>query len=453
MGFEKLTKQKRFRALTLAGGILLAWACTVADKGDYTFTDEPAPGGAGGEGGSGTGGTAGSAATGGSAASGGTSGSGGDAGEATGGSAGGGSTDPCNPNPCQHGECSVDGEAYNCDCETGWEGSRCQTNTDDCDPNPCLNGGACTDGVDEFTCDCTPGYSGTTCEVEPQDCDPNPCVHGQCIQATGGGFTCTCDPGWEGSNCATDINDCERNPCANGGRCTDRTNAFVCECTTGWTGTTCTMDVDECPGTPCRNGGTCTNTAGSFTCACPSGWDPPTCTSGTITLGYLDAGFWDDVNGHVATSLNTYTGTAYYTEDYNSFFVFSIPTFEGSVTGVRVALFQDGYWSNDSFETVSVYGFTGSITTLRNGGSANPAVFSDLGNAPLYAQFNAPRGTGMLHSDVMNATAFGPVAAARGSQFAFGLHVETITGSSYEESLRFGTPPPATCQLFITVSP
>jgi hypothetical protein len=172
-----------------------------------------------------------------------------------------------------------------------------------------------------------------------------------------------------------------------------------------------------------------------------------------VTIGYYDSGSWDEANGHFATNLNTYTGRAYFTTDYNSFFVFSIPNFEGTVSGVRVDLFQDEYYSNDATETVSINGYTGSVMQLLNGGPYNQAVFNDLQDAPLYATFTAPRMNGVLHSVPMNTTANGPVAAARGTLFAFGLHVETINGSTYDESLRFGSPPPSTCRLFITVSP
>lgn len=87
------------------------------------------------------------------------------------------------------------------------------------------------------------------------------------------------------------------------------------------------------------------------------------------------------------------------------------------------------------------------------GGAPNPTIFNDLRNAPLYAQLNAPRSSMTLHSITLSSTAFGPIGSARGNLFAFGLHVETITGSSYEEALRFGGPPGNANRLFITVSP
>jgi hypothetical protein len=284
------------RLASLALGLGLAWACTVADKGDYTFTDTPdttggtggASGGAGGKGGKGGNGGTSGRSTGGSAGSiiGGAGGEGGEAG-ATGGQAGdtgagaggtaGSTGDPCSPNPCVHGSCEVDGSSYNCDCDTGWEGSRCQTNTDDCDPNPCQNGGTCADGLNDYSCTCQPGYSGDTCEIAPEDCDPDPCVNGDCVEVSGG-ISCTCDAGWSGDNCTTNIDECDPSPCQNGGNCRDQVNGYLCDCTsTGYSGTNCETDINECDSNPCQNGGTCANSGGGYTCNCPAGFTGQNC--------------------------------------------------------------------------------------------------------------------------------------------------------------------------------
>ena len=152
-------------------GLGLVGSCTVADKGDYTFDDDPGGGGEGQSGG--TGGTAGSSGgTGGNKGgtsgeagdgNGGTSGTSGEAGNGTGG--GGGA---CEPNPCENGDCTASGSAFTCDCDDGWEGVTCDENIDDCDPNPCLNGGTCSDQVADFSCACPlvhPAFTGKRCEL------------------------------------------------------------------------------------------------------------------------------------------------------------------------------------------------------------------------------------------------------------------------------------------------
>jgi uncharacterized membrane protein len=152
-------------------GLGLVGACTVVDKGDYTFDDTP--GGAGDGQTGGTGGTAGSSGgTGGNKGgtsgeagegNGGTSGSAGEAGNGTGG--GGGA---CEPNPCENGDCTTSGSSFTCDCDDGWEGVTCDGNIDDCEPNPCLNGGSCSDLVADFSCACLagpPAFTGKRCEL------------------------------------------------------------------------------------------------------------------------------------------------------------------------------------------------------------------------------------------------------------------------------------------------
>lgn len=228
----------------------LAASCTVEDKGDYTFDDNPdrgggnqggsagkggkggstaASGGDSGAGGESTGGTAGKGGKGGSA---GTSGGAGESG-----AAGGSSEDPCDPNPCEHGDCSVDGDGYKCSCEDGYEGPTCETNKDDCTPEPCENGGSCTDLVDDYKCDCTQtgGYTGKDCQIPPgATCEDEPCHHGGiCVSVSGGGFRCDCDgTGYEGDTCETDIDECRRglDNCDPVATCDDRDGTFTCTC-------------------------------------------------------------------------------------------------------------------------------------------------------------------------------------------------------------------------------
>jgi hypothetical protein len=183
-----MTKRIRIsRSWTAAlTGLGLAGACTVVDKGDYTFTDDPDDG-EGGEG-SNTGGKGGSSgSSNGGTGKGGASGSGtsGDAGDGSGGtdtggtsaggtsaggtSAGGtgGAGDECDPNPCDNdGTCIVlSGGGTKCDCAAGYTGETCKDEIDECDPNPCVNNAPCTDKIADFSCSCPPEVTGKSCEL------------------------------------------------------------------------------------------------------------------------------------------------------------------------------------------------------------------------------------------------------------------------------------------------
>ncbi|XP_063292891.1 basement membrane-specific heparan sulfate proteoglycan core protein isoform X6 [Pelobates fuscus] len=70
---------------------------------------------------------------------------------------------PCDRMPCLHGgKCMPTGEyEYQCICQDGFRGDRCETHEDRCQiHNPCFNGGICKDN----RCHCLPGFSGTLCE-------------------------------------------------------------------------------------------------------------------------------------------------------------------------------------------------------------------------------------------------------------------------------------------------
>lgn len=72
---------------------------------------------------------------------------------------------PCAPQPCAHGTCSLAAApaGFACACERGWTGARCDADVDDCASAPCRNGGVCRDRLDAFLCECPAGWSGPTC--------------------------------------------------------------------------------------------------------------------------------------------------------------------------------------------------------------------------------------------------------------------------------------------------
>ncbi|XP_056646391.1 cubilin [Diorhabda sublineata] len=80
---------------------------------------------------------------------------------------------PCNPNPCINGRCSVntiDGN-YKCDCFKFYSGRNCETlRTDACTPNPCRNDGECQNVNNRLVCRCKTGFVGTYCQSQLQAC-------------------------------------------------------------------------------------------------------------------------------------------------------------------------------------------------------------------------------------------------------------------------------------------
>jgi hypothetical protein len=181
---------------------------------------------------------------------------------------------PCEPNPCVHGSCAADGDAYECACDDGYDGDDCEIDIDDCEGDPCTNG-ECVDAVAGFQCDCgDSGYTGELCETKIQNCAQTPCLNGGACTNMGASRSCDCTgTGATGVSCELDINECSPAPCAHG-TCTNGTNQYVCNCAgTGYTGTDCDEDVNECSDNPCHALTSCTNNAGGFMCGnCPSGY-------------------------------------------------------------------------------------------------------------------------------------------------------------------------------------
>ena len=91
-----------------------------------------------------------------------------------GGSPGGGggviNYDPCTPNPCAFGTCSSLGGIFQCTCQAGYVGQRCNIPLDPCASSPCRNGATCAVvGPDrQFRCICPAGFTGDQCQNELQ---------------------------------------------------------------------------------------------------------------------------------------------------------------------------------------------------------------------------------------------------------------------------------------------
>ncbi|XP_076143233.1 aggrecan core protein-like isoform X2 [Alosa pseudoharengus] len=79
--------------------------------------------------------------------------------------------DPCDPNPCGVGTCTVQDGVGLCLCPPGRTGADCQLELDVCHSNPCANGATCVERGDSFTCLCLPSYGGKRCEIDEQTCE------------------------------------------------------------------------------------------------------------------------------------------------------------------------------------------------------------------------------------------------------------------------------------------
>ena len=142
----------------------------------------------------------------------------------------------CRSCPCHNGTCVNQENSFQCHCEVGFTGQRCEQIIDNCLSQPCLNCGSCFNNVNSFSCSCRPGYSGQCCES--LDC-PAVCLNnGDCEKSYLNdlhqkfNISCVCKRGYSGKNCET----VDTGVCLNGG------SFHLTQTVNGWLNITC-----DCP--------------------------------------------------------------------------------------------------------------------------------------------------------------------------------------------------------------
>ncbi|XP_077865931.1 uncharacterized protein LOC100375718 [Saccoglossus kowalevskii] len=228
----------------------------------------------------------------------------------------------CTSSPCQNGgSCEDIWNAYDCDCDLGYDGIHCENDIDECASTPCWGPSTCVDAVNGYTCVCAPGYTGILCDMDINECDSDPCQNNgtcenlenhfvcncnenytgnhceylipkftncdeepcqhdaDCVYVTAAdpsqpSFECRCKPGYEGVYCQDEIDYCANSMCKNGATCASYTNiqTFECQCVLGYTGRLCETNINECAGVYCQNGATCRDEINDFTCVCRNGY-------------------------------------------------------------------------------------------------------------------------------------------------------------------------------------
>ena len=126
---------------------------------------------------------------------------------------------PCDANPCGHGECTATGaKKYSCECEDNYffddETGGC---VNPCDADPCGHGTCTPTSAMNYSCQCDENYffdSETGGCVNP--CKPiNPCNNGTCTPTSADTYSCSCNPNYYLDNSSnTCVTPCGPNTCS-----------------------------------------------------------------------------------------------------------------------------------------------------------------------------------------------------------------------------------------------
>lgn len=175
--------------------------------------------------------------------------------------------DPCASQPCLNnatcishlnGSAMENGTAT-CLCPQRFTGQWCESQEDPCSPNPCGEG-MCTVGK-QGTIHClspvqlTKSHCNETIPSRPNVCQGNTSIcknNGVCSStAEYPYFKCSCMSGFTGDNCEEYLI-CREKPCFNGGECQVFAPTWrVCICKPGYEGDSC--NVSTCPGDNCTD--------------------------------------------------------------------------------------------------------------------------------------------------------------------------------------------------------
>ncbi|KAM3914940.1 protein crumbs homolog 1 isoform 2-T2 [Leptodactylus fuscus] len=197
-------------------------------------------------------------------------------------------SDPCASNPCLFGGSCHDVFTHPvCTCPKGRTGDVCENKTTECLPNPCAHGN-CTIQADGYKCECETGYTGPNCDFI--SCHSRLCAKGSTCIVGSEGYFCLCPANVTGQHCSLSLpseksslslvrvfnimpsifcgNEKKNLTCYNHSNCTEENGVLGCSCQPGFVGERCEIDIDECESNPCLNGGICQNLPNRFHCIC-----------------------------------------------------------------------------------------------------------------------------------------------------------------------------------------
>ena len=174
----------------------------------------------------------------------------------------------------------------------------------------------------------------------------------------------------------------------------------------------------------------------------------------TITLDYVDSGWWNSFGEHEATNDNYFVGQV--PDEYRNFFVFDLAGVSGLIVDAQLRLTNPfgGFSSTDPTEIYSLFDVSTPISALSASGFGDTGIFDDLGTgATLGSQTVSFADDGQIVSVSLGQAGLSSLNAAEGGLFALGGALTTLAGGAVEQFLfGFSGQPDNVRQLVLTLA-
>jgi PEP-CTERM motif len=157
-----------------------------------------------------------------------------------------------------------------------------------------------------------------------------------------------------------------------------------------------------------------------------------------VVLDHIDRGWYTNGGIHNPFNNNALTGLCCFGENttFRTYYLFDLSALSETVTGATLRLDLEGYASDDSSESLTIWdvmvGHLGLLDTFDGSGQGSN-IFSDLGSGVAYGNFTVATpglfqaNLSQLFDIVLSAQAIADINAQSGGLFAVGLSLDEIS--------------------------
>lgn len=156
--------------------------------------------------------------------------------------------------------------------------------------------------------------------------------------------------------------------------------------------------------------------------------------SAQTVINANDRGWYNASGTHNPGNNNSYTG--FLSQNYHSYFRFTIPAGIGCVSNAVLELELENYYGDGVPHTATLYDVSAAYVPLLdtvNGSGSGAAIHVDLGSGSVYGTQSGltSADVGSILNFTLPATALADISAAAGNDFAIGSKTTSASGASF----------------------